>query len=169
MPSPTLAEPPRIVAGAGGTLRDHHPRPRQDSWDAVYLGGAKIGYVHTWVEKVNDKGRDYNRVRIDIEQRLKRRDDEALIKLMYGTIETLDGEVLRLDTRTQAGETQDIRVHGDAINGKMKLTMDGMGRGESRTIAWGPDVRGPYGAEQSMAASPWRNTRSDRSRCSSPS
>jgi transglutaminase-like putative cysteine protease len=126
----------------------------QDSWDAVYLGGAKIGHIHTWVEKVNDKGRDYNRVRIDIEQRLKRREDEAVIKLMYGTIETPDGEVLRLDTRTQAGETQDIRVHGDAINRKMKLTMDGMGRGESRTIPWGPDVRGPYGAEQSMARKP---------------
>ena len=79
LPSPTLAEPPRIVAGAGGTLpRPSPPRRAQDSWDAIYLGGAKIGYVHTWVEKVNDKGRDYHRVRIDIEQRLKRRDDEAV-------------------------------------------------------------------------------------------
>jgi Transglutaminase-like superfamily len=126
----------------------------QDSWDAVYLGGAKIGYVHTWVEKVKDKGIDYNRVRIDIEQRLKRRDDEAVIKLMYGTIETLDGEILRLDTRTQAGETQDIRVHGDVINHRMRLTMDGTGQSESRLIDWDPDVRGPYGAEQSMARRP---------------
>jgi transglutaminase-like putative cysteine protease len=123
----------------------------QDSWDAVYLGGAKIGHIHTWVEKVKDKGRDYNRVRMDVEMRLKRRDDESPIKLMYGTIETLDGEVLRLDTRTQAGETQDIRVHGDVTNHKMRLTMDGTGRSETRVIVWGPEVRGPYGAEQSMA------------------
>src|SRR5262249_62173405 len=92
------------------------PARAQDSWDAVYLGGAKIGYIHTWVEKVNDRGRDYNRVRIDIEQRLKRRDEETGIKLMYGTIETLDGEVLKLDTRTQAGEDHDILVHRDVIN-----------------------------------------------------
>src|SRR5262249_55864210 len=100
----------------------------QDSWDAVYLGGAKIGHIHTWVEKVKDKGGDYNGVGMDVDMRLKRRDDESLIKLMYGTIETLDGEVLRLDTRTQAGETQDIRVHGDVTNHKMRLTMDGTGR-----------------------------------------
>ena len=128
----------------------------QESWDAVYLGGAKIGYVHTWVEKVHDKGREYNRVRIDIELRLKRGEDESVNKLMYGTIETLDGDVLRLDTRTQAGETQDIRVHGDVISQRMKLTIDGTGHSESRVLAWSPDVRGPYGSEQSMAKQPMK-------------
>ena len=34
--------------------------------------------------------------------------------------------------------------------------MDGTGRSESRVIAWGPDVRGPYGAEQSMARKPMK-------------
>jgi transglutaminase-like putative cysteine protease len=132
------------------------PAQAQDSWDAVYRGGSKIGHIHTWVEKVSDRGRDYNRVRIDIEQRLKRRDDETVIRLMYGTIETLDGEVLKLDTRTQAGETQDIRVHGDAVNHRMNLVIEGTGRSVSRVIAWDPDVRGPYGAEQSMARKPMK-------------
>ena len=40
----------------------------------------------------------YLRVRIDIEQRLKRDKDVSVTKLTYGTIETLDGQVLRLDT-----------------------------------------------------------------------
>ena len=75
----------------------------QESWDAVYLGGSKIGHMHTYVEKVTDHGKDYHRVRLDIEMHLKRGKDQSDIKLMYGTIETLDGQVLRLDTRTQAG------------------------------------------------------------------
>src|SRR5262249_41244763 len=95
----------------------------QESWDAVYLAGAKIGHVHTFVEKVQKRGRDYHRVRIDIEQRLKRRNDVAVIKLMYGTIETPDGQVLRLDTRTVAAG-QDLRAHGDVINGEMKLILE---------------------------------------------
>ncbi len=74
---------------------------QQSAWDAVYLGGAKIGYIHTSVEPVKDRGRTYNRVRIDIEQRLKRDRDTVVIKLMYGTIETPEGQVLRLDTRHQ--------------------------------------------------------------------
>ena len=107
--------------------RRHRPRP---GFLGRRLPGRGQDRVRPYLGREgHDKGRDYNRVRIDIEQRLKRRDDEAVIKLMYGTIETLDGEVLRLDTRTQAGETQDIRVHGDVINHQMKLTMDGDGPG----------------------------------------
>ncbi len=94
----------------------------QESWDAIYLAGSKIGYVHTYVEKVKDRGsdRDYLRVRVDIEQRLKRGRDVAVTKLSYGTIETLDGQVLRLDTLTQAG-SRSIRAHGDVIKGRDDL------------------------------------------------
>ncbi len=126
----------------------------QESWDAVYLGGAKIGYVHTYVEKVKDRGRDFLRVRIDIQESLKRGDDTVVIKLMYGTIETLDGQVLKLDTRTKAGEVQDLRVHGDVIGGRMKLIIEGAGDPQSKVIPWGREVRGPYGPEQSMARKP---------------
>ena len=51
-----------------------------------------------------DKGRDYLRVRIDTEQRIKRGRDTAVTKLTYGTIETPDGQVLRLDTLTDVGQ-----------------------------------------------------------------
>ena len=30
----------------------------QDAWDAIFLKGNKIGYVHTFIEKVSEKGRD---------------------------------------------------------------------------------------------------------------
>ena len=43
--------------------------------------------------------RIYLRVRIDMELRLKRDKDVSIVKMQYGTIETLDGEVLRLDTQ----------------------------------------------------------------------
>jgi transglutaminase superfamily protein len=126
----------------------------QESWDAIYLGGSKIGYIHVFVEAVKDRGRDYLRVRIDNELRLKRRDDVAVTKLMYGTIETLDGQVLKLDTRTQAGNLQDLRAHGNVINGEMKLIVESGGQEQSLTIPWGPEVRGPYAPEQSMARKP---------------
>src|SRR5262249_12342594 len=89
----------------------------QESWDAIYLAGSKIGYTHTFVEKVKNRGRDYLRVRIDSEQRFKRDRDVTITRLTYGTIETPDGQVLRLDTLTSIGE-QKLRGHGDVINGE---------------------------------------------------
>jgi hypothetical protein len=125
----------------------------QDAWDAVFLGGNKIGYYHTFVEKVNERQRELYRVRLDMVLNFRRGDDTVVIKMMYGTIETPDGEVLRLDTRTLASDNE-IRVYGDAVKGKMTLALEGTGQTQEVTIPWGKDVRGPYAAEQSMARKP---------------
>jgi hypothetical protein len=134
------------------------PVRAQEAWDAVFLKGNKIGYVHTFIEKVKDgvgeKQRDLFRVRQDQVYTFRRLDDTVTMKMMYGTIETADGEVLRLDTRTLTSENE-IRVHGDAIRGKMNLILDtGNGSRQEQDIAWGKDIRGPYAAEQSMARKP---------------
>ena len=128
---------------------------RQESWDAIYLAGTKIGHVHTYVEKLKAQGKDYLRVRIDMEQRIKRDRDVSVTKLTYGTIETLDGQVLRLDTLIDAGE-QRIRAHGDVMRGEMELVLESKGGKQSVTIPWSTDVRGPYAAEQSMARKPMK-------------
>jgi len=124
--------------------------PSTESWDAVYLAASKIGHVHTWVEPVKDRGRDLLRVRFEMKLTIKRLNDLSTIRLQWGTIEAPDGTVLRLDTRTNTGE-QEMRVHGDVVDGKMKLTLDGTGQRQEQTLDWGPDVRGPYAPEQSLS------------------
>ena len=140
------------LLGLGFSTMGHE----QESWDATFVGGSKIGYTHTYVEKVHDRGKEYLRVRIDLELKLKRDRDITVTKLQYGTIETLDGQVLRLDTRTQAGEDTDIRGHGDVIKGVMNFKLDGNGDQQNLKIHWGPEVRGPYAPEQSMARTPMK-------------
>src|SRR5262249_52486169 len=108
-----------------------------------------------FVEKVQNRGRDYLRVRIDSEQRFKRDKDVTVTRLTYGTIETLDGQVLRLDTLTSIGE-QKLRGHGDVINGEMRFILEGSGGRQELVIPWSPEVRGPYAPEQSMARKPMK-------------
>ena len=105
------------------------------------------------MEKVRDKSRDLYRVRVDWVLRFRRLDDTVVMKLLYGTIETSEGEVLRLDTRTVTSDNE-VRVHGDVISGKMKLVMSGTNQHQEQTIPWTKDIRGPYAAEQSMARKP---------------
>ena len=69
----------------------------QESWDAIYLGGAKIGFIHTFVEKVQDRGRDFLRVRIEIQQNLKRGNDVAVTKLIVRN----DRDVVRPGTQAR--------------------------------------------------------------------
>src|SRR5262249_54572309 len=117
--------------------------------------GTKIGHVHTYVEKLKSQGKDYLRVRIDMEQRIKRGRDFSVTRITYGTIEGLDGQVYRLDTLTDLGG-QKLRTHGDVIHGEMELILEGNGVKNSVVIPWGPDVRGPYAAELSMARNPMK-------------
>ncbi len=126
---------------------------KQESWDAVYLAGSKIGHIHIFVEPVSDKKKDYLRVRVDTVLNFRRGKDLVKTELIYGTIETLDGSVLKLDTRTLAAE-QELRVHGNVIDNKMKLIIEGGGQSQEKIIDWGPEVRGPYAAEQSLERKP---------------
>ena len=41
-----------LLLGASGSAR------AQDAWDAIFLKGNKIGYVHTFIEKVTNAMRD---------------------------------------------------------------------------------------------------------------
>jgi transglutaminase-like putative cysteine protease len=127
----------------------------QESWDAVFLAGAKVGYIHTFVEPLNDRGRELLRVRVDMVLSFKRLNNDITMELRYGTIETPEGSVLRLDTRTLAS-TQEIRAHGDVINNEMTLTLEGSGQSQQVTIPWGPEVRGPYAVEQSLSREPMK-------------
>jgi transglutaminase-like putative cysteine protease len=129
------------------------PVAAQESWDAVYLAGAKVGYIHTFVEPLKDKGRELLRVRVDMAVSFKRLENEVSMEFRYGTIETPDGTVLRLDTRTLAS-AQEMRAHGDVVDGKMTLILEGAGQAEQQTIPWGPEVRGPYAVEQSLSREP---------------
>ena len=125
----------------------------QDSWDAVFLSGQKVGHIHTFVAPVKDRGLDLVRVRVDMKLSFKRDKDRVTIETRYGTIETPEGAVLRLDSRTLASQ-QEMRTFGDVINNQMTLTLEGAGQKQQLAIPWGPDVRGPYAAEQSLSRTP---------------
>ena len=127
--------------------------PISESWDAVYIAGSKVGSIHTFIEPVKDRGRDLLRVRVQMELKFKRLKDSVSMSMEYGTIETLEGEVLRLDVRTLASG-QEMRTHGDVIDKQMKIRLDGAGVQQEKTIPWDAEVRGPYAAEQSLSRKP---------------
>lgn len=125
----------------------------RESWDAVYIRNQRIGHVHITVQPVKDRDRSLQRVQVEMTLSFRRAKDPVTMEMLYGTIETLDGSVLRLDTRILASR-QEMRTHGDVIDGKMKMILDGSGQRQEASIPWEDDFRGPYGAEMSMSRKP---------------
>jgi hypothetical protein len=137
------------------------PARAQESWDAIYQGDLKIGHVHTFIEHVTNKGQKLLRVRVDMEMKQRRAKDVVTIKQRYGSIETPEGIMLKIDHRSLVGEDE-IRTFGDVNTraGQMNLTFETWGNGrknsQHKTIPWEVDVRGPYAVEQSLARSPMK-------------
>ena len=124
-----------------------------ESWDAVFLGGSKVGHMRIRVLPVKDGDRQLNRILVDFELSFKRGNDSSKIEVQYGTIETPEGQVLRLDTRTLVSK-QVIRVHGDVVDGKMRLQIENGDQKQEKVIPWAADTFGPYGAEMSLSRKP---------------
>ena len=137
-----------------------------ESWDAVFLGASRVGYMHIRVIPVEEGTRKLQRVLVDYVLEFRRGNDKSVVQVEYGTIETPDGQVLRLDTRTLASK-QILRVHGDVLNGKMLLKIDNGDQKQELSIPWSTDTFGPYGAELSLSRNPIKPARSARSRRSS--
>ena len=128
-------------------------RADTESYDAIFLGGARVGYMKIGVEPVKDGDRLLRRVRVNIVLTIQRAKNASTIVLEYGTIETPEGKVLRLDTQTFASQTI-IRVHGDVNDGKMRLQIESGAQKQEAVIPWTDDTFGPYGAELSLSRKP---------------
>jgi hypothetical protein len=123
----------------------------QESWDVIHVQGQRIGFLHVSVEPVADKAnRKLVRVRVDWDLTFKRGNDPVHLTQQWGTIEKPDGTILRLDVITKPGEMQ-LRTSGDVKDGVMNLKITGGGNTQIVPIRWTDDIRGPYGAELSLA------------------
>jgi len=158
--STMIATPRRLVSGllclvvAAGWTAASLAAATSESWDAIYIGAEKVGHVHVKVAPVKDKnGRDLVRVQVNTVLSFKRGKDRANMEVRYGTIETPQGAVLRLDTRTLAAQGE-IRTWGDVIDGNMNLMLEAGGQRQEKLIPWGDDVRGPYAAELTLSRQP---------------
>jgi hypothetical protein len=127
----------------------------QESWDAIYIGGKKVGFMHVWVTPLQEKGRDLVRVRVHWEFNIKRGDNLVSMLLEYGTIEKPDGSVLRLETRTVAAQNL-MTTYGERRGDTMELTLEVGNQRQRQVIPWTDDIRGPYGAEMSLSREPMK-------------
>ena len=139
-----------FLASTPGLLQ---AQTKSESWDALFIGSNKVGYLHTEVKPVSDGSRELLNVLVDFHITVRRGADSVVMAVRYGTIETKEGEVLRLDTRTRASQ-QELRVNGDVKDGQMTLIIHNGTQTQQQVIPWGPEVRGPYGAELSFTRTP---------------
>jgi hypothetical protein len=122
-----------------------------ESWHAVFLMGAKVGYGHT-VAKLVDHG-DGPVVETTSEQeiRVKRDGQTTAQRVEIRSIDSPGGAFVRFDS-AMGGQ----RVRGEVRGDMLRLTMDSGGRPASAAIPWDDDIAGCFGLEDSLRRQPMK-------------
>lgn len=122
-----------------------------ESWQANFLNGAKLGYGHAVVRKV--KGADGEVIRSTMRQelRIQRYGQETKETLQFGSEDSPEGKVLSFDCEAAA---MGLEASGRAANGFLKLTTLTKGKSITSNIPWGDDTLGYFGLEDSLRRQP---------------
>ena len=116
----------------------------EETWDAVFLGNEKVGYVHTLTRPIEENGKTLVHVRTETVMSIKRFNQIVEMKLDYQSYETPEGQVVRMDNRGM-----DTHTIGVVEGNLMRLTMETPGKRSTQSIPWGSDILGP-GTESRM-------------------
>jgi hypothetical protein len=117
----------------------------RDTWDAAYLGNAKIGYVHAAFREMDRGGVKVLHGSQDLHLTIRRFNTVSEIRMEWGTDESTDGKVLGV-FMTQQLQGKKLVVTGTVEDGQLRLRIDG-GRTE-RLMPWNDDVIGIYRQER---------------------
>src|SRR5438552_1882781 len=72
---------------------ERQAKPTLETWDAAFLSGAKIGYLHTTTLQTERDGKKYFRTNQELKLTLKRYKQVGEIRMESGTEEDAEGKV----------------------------------------------------------------------------
>ena len=140
-PSPASAE-----ESAGGTLVE-------ETWDAYFIQGVRVGYAHTTIAHVEEGGRKLVRTRNVSHTTLKRSGQSIEQDLALTSWETPEGELVRFESKMTTGPGE-IVSRGRASAGTLAIDTTTLGKTQSQTIPWPAGTGGYFAAEQSLRQQP---------------
>jgi hypothetical protein len=129
--------------------------PADDVWEAFYLQGSKIGYGHTTVERVLERGQEVVRTRSTNELAITRFGQRTAQHVTMETRETPEGRVLGFETRVDFGPAPTV-VSGHVEGNVMTISVQTQGQRQTTRLAWSNDIRSFRAIEQSLAQRPMR-------------
>jgi hypothetical protein len=117
----------------------------EETWEAAYLEGAKVGHAHTTVRAVERGDRTVLRAVQELDLTIQRYKATAHLRVEVGDDETPEGKVLAVVLRQQGGDQQ-VLVTG-VVEGKQLHLKSSDGKLDT-CIPWNDQVVGLYRQEQ---------------------
>jgi hypothetical protein len=140
------AAPLQLLTDDSGDLID-------ETWDAHYVRGAKVGHRHTRVFRLSHGGQEFLKIVAEDLLEMKRFGDVAEQRLTTINLETPEGLVTQLAYEVQNGDEVQ-RGEGQVKDQHLVFSHGGDTDEELRTFAWSAKNGGLFAIERSLARVP---------------
>jgi hypothetical protein len=131
------------------------PDKRRETWDACFLQGGRVGYVHTTERRGTEDGREVVNTETMQQLTIKRSGQASSQEIRGSSVETPAGQLIRFESELRMGQ-EPIRttgtVHGDRLD--LETTAAGSAKPIRTSIPWAADCGGPFAPEQNVLRRP---------------
>jgi transglutaminase-like putative cysteine protease len=143
-------------SSAAPTLADDGPRGEliEESWEAMYMQGAKVGFGYTERRRDDSTGEPLIHSHARQVLKFKRSGQTTEQSISYGTVETEDGKVISLLAEATGGML--MQSSGKLSGGMLTLVTTTQGKRVTDSIPFDDGVLGYFGVEDSLRRQPMR-------------
>ena len=153
--STASAQPPDPTTTGGTEPASPGTQKALETWDAVYMGGGKIGSNRTLFETVAQGGQTWTKVSSWTELEVVRFGQRSTLSTHVESWEHESGEVHSFKTETRAGPSP-IVVEGLCHGEKLDLVISTQGKQLKSTVPWDRSNGGFFAVEQSLKRQPMK-------------
>jgi hypothetical protein len=137
---------------AATTSAQGHPK---ETWDAVYLAGAKVGYSRTNERELVEDGKVFVRTDSTNSVTVNRAGQRTSHTIVSTCVETAAGSLVRFHTRLQSGATP-TDFTGYVEGNELVVETETAGKKTTTRLAWPAAAGGFLAMEQSLLRQPMR-------------
>src|SRR5262249_37153366 len=112
---------------------ERQAKPKQELWDAAYLGASKIGYLHTTIQPIERDGKKLLRTTQELRLTLKRDGKVGEIRMESGTEEDEEGKVVAVFMTQYFGGNNKLVETGTVEDGGLHIVNNA---GVDKLVPW---------------------------------
>lgn len=125
-----------------------------ESWDAAYISGVKVGYIHTIADHRDVGGQVVVHMRQSGKLTIKRFNDSLTISTQTDSFEHLDGRLYAVETRTKMAKQEQTSRGVLGSDGIFRHTVNVGGKKVTHDIDWSDDIFGAFWHEKLLKDKP---------------
>jgi len=142
-----------LLLSLAGCGKDESPGLVRETWDACYLDGSRIGYVHTAYYRETDAGRPIVKIVVDSKLALVRFGKRVEQESRETTWRSEEGAVSRFEVSAGQGASQQ-KTTGTVAGDKATIVLTAGGKAATQPIDWPAGTRSSTGVEDELRAAP---------------